>query len=147
MSRSRIAVPLVLCVACGAPAEPPPPPPPPPTYADFAGAWDAVSTLDGVAEPVQSHLASTPAGGGWTMSFEGREAVPMRVSLVGDSLVLISEPYESVLRPKVMVQVRIASVLVAGAITGKLIATYDTPEGQEVVMGTIAATRAGQEQE
>lgn len=146
MSRSRVAVPLVLCVACGAPAdEPPPPPPPPPTYADFAGTWDAVSTLAGVADPVKSRLASTPQGGGWTISFEGREAVPMRVSLVGDSLVLISEPYESVLRPKVMVQIRTASVLAEGAITGKIIATYDTPDGQDVVMGTINATRAGPE--
>lgn len=145
MFRSRVAVPLVLCVACGAPAEPPPPPPPPPTYADFAGEWDAVSTMAGVADPVRSRLASTPAGGGWTITFEGRPPVPMRVSMAGDSLVLISEPYESVLRPKVTVQLRTAGVLVDGSIAGKIIATYDTPDGQEVLMGTISATRAGPE--
>lgn len=101
--------------------------------------------MAGVADPVHSRLASTPAGGGWTITFEGRPPVPMRVSMAGDSLVLISEPYESVLRPKVTVQLRAAGVLVDGSIAGKIIATYDTPDGQEVLMGTISATRAGPE--
>jgi len=132
--------------ACGEPAEPPPPPPPPPpTYADFAGTWDAVTTLDGTPTPVPSRLASTPQGGGWTMTLEGRDPVPMRVSLVGDSLVLISDPYESILREKEEVQVRTAAVLSAGGMEGKLIATYNSPAGQQVVMGTIRATRAAPE--
>jgi hypothetical protein len=114
--------------ACGEPAEPPPPPP-----------------LDGTPTPVPSRLASTPQGGGWTMTLEGRDPVPMRVSLVGDSLVLISDPYESILREKEEVQVRTAAVLSAGGMEGKLIATYNSPAGQQVVMGTIRATRAAPE--
>lgn len=133
---------LLPLVACAKPEEPPPPPPPPPTYADFAGTWDAVSTLDGVADPVPSRLASTPQGGGWTMTLEGRDPVPMRVSLAGDSLVLISEPYQSVLRDKVQVQVRTAAVLTDSGMQGKLIATYNSADGQDVVMGTIRAARA-----
>jgi hypothetical protein len=134
---------LLPLAACSKPAEPPPPPPPPPpTYADFAGTWDALSTLEGTPDPVPSRLASTPQGGGWTMTLEGRDPVPMRVSLAGDSLVLISDPYESILRDNVQVQVRTASVLTAGGMEGKLIATYDSPDGQQVVMGTIRATRA-----
>lgn len=133
---------LLPLAACGKPAEPPPPPPPPPTYADFAGTWDAVTTLDGTPDPVTSRLASTPQGGGWTMTFDAREPVPMRVSMVGDSLILISEPYESVVRAKVQVQVRTAAVLVEGGMAGKVIATYNSPDGQEVVMGTIRGSRA-----
>ena len=132
---------LLPLAACGKPAEPPPPPPPP-TYADFAGSWDAVTTLDGAPDPVASRLASTPQGGGWTMTLEGREPVPMRVSMAGDSLVLISEPYESVVRTKLQVQVRTAAVLVEGGMQGKVIATYNSPDGQEVVMGTIRGSRA-----
>jgi hypothetical protein len=79
------------------------------------------------------------------MTLDGRDPVPMRVSLVGDSLVLISEPYESILRENVQVQVRTAAVLTDGGLDGKLIATYNSPDGQQVVMGTIRATRAAPE--
>jgi len=133
---------LLPLAGCTKPAEPPPPPPPPPTYADFAGSWDAVTTLDGIPDPVMSRLASTAQGGGWTITFEGREPVPMRVSMAGDSLVLISEPYPSVLRDKVQVQVRTAAVLTEDGMAGKVIATYNSADGQEVVMGTIRGTRA-----
>lgn len=133
---------LLPLAGCAKPAEPPPPPPPPPTYADFAGSWDAVTTLDGTPDPVSSRLASTPQGGGWTMTFDGREPVPMRVSMSGDSLILISEPYPSVLRDKVQVQVRTAAVLTDDGMAGKVIATYNSPDGQEVVMGTIRGARA-----
>ena len=140
--RQMIGLLLLPLAACGETAEPPPPPPPPPTYADFAGSWDAMTTLDGTPDPVPSRLASTPQGGGWTMTLEGREPVPMRVSMIGDSLVLISDPYESILRDNVQVQVRTAAVLTDDGMGGKLIATYNSPDGQEVVMGTIRATRA-----
>lgn len=133
---------LLPLAACGEAPEPPPPPPPPPTYADFAGAWDGLSTMTGTPDPVPARFASTPQGGGWTMTFEGRDPVAMRVSLAGDSLILVSEPYASVLRDNVQVQVRVAAVLQDGALAGKVIATYDTPDGQEVVMGTLQATRA-----
>ncbi len=136
---------LLPLAACGKPAEPPPPPPPPPTYVDFAGTWEAMTNLEGTPDPVPSRLASTPQGGGWTITLADRDPVPMRVSMIGDSLVLISEPYKSILRPNVQVQLRTAAVLLDGGLEGKLIATYDSPDGQEVVRGTIRATRAAPE--
>jgi len=134
----------VLALACGtkAPDAPPEPPPPPaPTYADFGGTWDAVNTLEGTADPVVSRLSSTAAGGGWTMKLERRDPVPMRASLSGDSLVLLSEPYSSVLRQNVVVQLRAAAVLKDGMMEGRLVATYSAPSGQELVTGTLHATR------
>ncbi|HRP08684.1 MAG TPA: hypothetical protein PLL69_09360 [Gemmatimonadales bacterium] len=127
--------------SCGSEEPPPAPPPPPPTYADFAGDWAVVSTLEGVADPVSSQLQNRPDGGGWMMSLEGRDSIPMRASMSGDSLVLLSEPYRSVLRREVTVQVRTASVLADGGIAGRLIATYDYPDSQQVVAGTIRGQR------
>lgn len=135
---------LVLVLACGTktPEAPPaPPPPPPPTFADFAGTWDAVNTLQGTADPVLSRITSTPAGGGWAMKLESRDLVPMRASIIGDSLILLSEPYQSVLRKNVVVQVRTAAVLKDGVMEGHLVATYNAPGGQELVTGTLRATR------
>jgi hypothetical protein len=60
----------------------------------------------------------------------------------GDSLVLLSEPYQSILRRNVTVQVRTAVVLVDGSLMGKLIATYNYPDSQQVVAGTLSGTRA-----
>lgn len=137
---------LVLVLACAKEAPPPPPPPPPPTYADFAGTWEGAATMTGTEAPVPLRLTSTPEGGGWRMLLQGRDSIPMQVSLLGDSLVLLSEPYKSVLRDNVTVQVRTSAVLVdGGAIDGKVIATYETPDGQEVVLGTLRATRAAPE--
>lgn len=135
---------LVLVLACGTktPEPPPaPPPPPPPTFTDFAGSWDAVNTLEGTVDPVLSRINSTPAGGGWTMTLESREPVSMQASIRGDSLILLSEPYSSVLRKNVVVQVRTAAVLKDGVMEGRLVATYNAPGGQELVTGTLRATR------
>ena len=135
-----------LLVAC-APAEEvpeavePPPAPAGPTLADFAGTWQNSATLEGQTDPVISTTSGTAAGTDWTMTFEGRPAVTVIPSIVGDSLVIVSSEYESVLRPGVMVSVRTASVMQNGALVGNLVATYRTAEGEQVVMGTMTGTR------
>ncbi|HYW31742.1 MAG TPA: hypothetical protein VE869_09565 [Gemmatimonas sp.] len=112
-----------------------------PTVADFAGTWQVMSTLEGVAQPVPSTMTGSADGATWTISLEGRPNVPMQASMSGDSLVTQTAEYESVLRKGVMVTVRTASVMNNGAMTGKMIATYKTPTGTEVVNGTITGTR------
>ncbi len=135
----------VLLAACAPAEEPaveaPPPPPPSPTLADFAGTWQNSATLTGVADPVASTMSGTAAGTDWTMTLEGRPAIPMTVSVVGDSLIAVSAEYESILRPGVMVTTRTAAVLRDGMMTGNLTATYRTAAGEEVVTGTITGTR------
>jgi hypothetical protein len=101
-----------------------------------------VNTLEGVTDPVPSDMTSRPDGGGWMLSLADRDSIPMRGSMSGDSLVLLSEPYQSILRRNVTVQVRTAVVLVDGSLMGKLIATYNYPDSQQVVAGTLSGTRA-----
>lgn len=131
---------LALFAACAPKEEAPPPPPAGPTLADFAGTWQVASVLEGTPDTVKSTMTGT-ADGSWTMSLEGRPNVPLTVSVVGDSLIGQSAEYESVLRAGVMVTVRTASVMSGGMLAGNLKATYKTPTGEQVVNGTMSASR------
>lgn len=135
-----------LLIACAPAEEAPevveaPPAPAGPTLADFAGTWQNSAMLEGQTAPVISTTSGTAAGTDWTMTFEGRPPVTLQPSVVGDSLILVSAEYESVLRPGVMVTTRTAAVLQNGALAGNLTATYRTPQGEQVVRGTINGTR------
>jgi hypothetical protein len=139
ISAAALAVLLTGCAEEAPP--PPPPPPPPPAFADFAGDWQTTSTLVGVDDPVTSGVGSNDAGTAWVMRLEGREPVNLAPALHGDSLILTSDKYASILRDNVMVQLRLAMVRTDEGIAGKLVAVYDTPDGQEVVTGTTSGVR------
>lgn len=111
------------------------------SVADFAGTWENTTRLEGVDEPVQSTMTGSASGDDWTMSLEGRDNIPLEVSIVGDSLIGQSAEYESILRPGVMVNVRTASVLHGDMLMGNMVATYRTPEGEQRVAGTIEGRR------
>lgn len=143
---------LILLAACGTPDDEQPAADPraeataEPTatstsIADFAGTWENTTRLEGVDEPVQSTLTGSASGDDWTMSLEGRDNIPVDVSIVGDSLIGQSAEYESILRPGVMVTVRTASVLHGGMLMGNMVATYRTPQGEERVPGTVEGRR------
>lgn len=110
---------------------------------DFAGTWRTTSVIEGTPDPVPSTLQGSADGTEWTMMLEGRDPIALTASMSGDSLVLVSEPYESVLRDGVTVTVRTAGVLEDGRMVGTMTATYRTADGEEVVNGTIEGTRAG----
>ena len=112
------------------------------SIADFAGSWESTARLEGVNEPVPSTMTGSASGDDWTMSLEGRDNIPLEVSMVGDSLIAQSAEYESVLRPGVMVTVRTASVLHGDMLMGNIVATYRTPQGEERVLGTMESRRA-----
>jgi len=130
--------------ACAAKEEEAPAPAPPaaPTVADFAGTWNVKSVLEGTPDTVPSTITGTADAASWTMSLEGRPNIPVTVSMSGDSLVIQTAEYESVLRKGVMVTVRTANVLSNGTLMGNLVATYKTPEGEQVVRGTTTGTKA-----
>jgi hypothetical protein len=137
---------VALLGACAPAEEAPPameeaPETPALTLADFAGTWQNMATLEGVADPIPSTLHGSADASGWSMDLEGRDGIPMTVSIMGDSLVAETVEYESILRAGVMVSVRTASVLQDGVLVGSLVATYQTPDGVETVAGTMRATR------
>ena len=110
------------------------------SIADFAGSWQLTSNVQGAAKPVSSVLASD-ASNSWTLSLEGRPAMPVQVSMSGDSLIAQTAEYESVLRKGVMVTTRTAAVMNGETMAGNMEATYKTSKGEEKVPGTIAGTR------
>lgn len=112
-----------------------------PTLASFAGTWSGSATVEGATDPVPVQISGTEDPSTWKMMLQNRPDIPLTVSIQGDSLITLSSRYESVLRKGVMVMVRTANVLRDGAMMGQLIATYDTPAGQELVMGTMTATK------
>lgn len=114
-----------------------------PTLADFAGTWQNSAVLVGTPDPVASTMTGT-ADGVWTMSLEGRDAIPMTATVVGDSLISETAEYESILRPGVMVTVRTAAVLHDGMMMGNMVATYKMDGVTETVLGTITGTRVQQ---
>lgn len=112
-----------------------------PTLMDFAGTWNNKVVLEGTPDTVPS-TTTFDASGTATMSLEGRPNIPLTVSMSGDSLIAVSGEYESILRKGVMVTVRTASVLHNGMQMGNVEATYKTPEGTQVVKGTMTSTKA-----
>lgn len=138
----RLLPAALLFAACEAKKPPPPPPPPPPaTIADFAGDWTGTNQFKGVADTIYSAIHGSASGLDWYMSLAGRDSIPLQVSTRGDSLILLSRKYKSILRKQTVVQVRSAVVLTDSGIVGKLIATYDSPSGQELLTGVVHAVR------
>jgi len=100
-----------------------------PTVADFVGTWNTTVVLEGTADPVPAVLNSSPDGSAWTLNLQGRDPIAATASMSGDSLVTNSEPYPSILRDGVTVTVRTAGVIRDGDMVGKVVATYQTADG------------------
>jgi hypothetical protein len=114
-----------------------------PTVADFAGTWQLSAVVEGTPDPVPVTLEGSADGSDWTMVLEGRDPISVEVSINGDSLIVQSAEYESVLRAGVMVTVRTAGVMEDGGMVGTMLATYRTEAGEEQVPGTLEGMRGG----
>lgn len=113
-----------------------------PSMADFTGTWTLTANLEGTPDPVPVTIEGT-ADGTFIMTLPDRDPMTAQVSMSGDSLVMILPPYESVIRDGVMVSTRSAVVVDGDQMMGTLVATYQGPEGEETVPGTIAGSRGG----
>jgi hypothetical protein len=142
--RTASALLLLTALAACTAAKQEPAPPAGPTLADFAGTWQTRSVLEGVADTVPGTLNATGDATGWTMSLTGRPNLPLQVSMAGDSAIIQTGEYESVLRAGVMVTVRMAGVMHDGMLMGNMVATYKTGDSTQTVPGTFQATRSGQ---
>ena len=133
----------VLLVACGGTEETPvdtaaPAPAPAPaatvSLADLAGKWTQVvrpETGDSVL--VTMELNATADTSGWTVTFPGREPLPARVRVDGDSIMTSIGPYESVLRKGVQVTTETVARLQDGKMVGTAVARYQGAGADSVV--------------
>jgi hypothetical protein len=144
--RSAVLAASLLFLAC-APKEKapepaaPPPPPPAPTVADYAGTWNATTSMTGTEKPVEAQLVINADGTG-NLIATGRDPVPVTLSVAGDSLIAVSAEYESLIRKGVKVVARFAIHRGGDELHGNVVATYKTSKGDEVVNGTLTAKKA-----
>lgn len=113
------------------------------SLADFAGRW-TVSTMPDTADSVliTYELNATATPDGWTSTLPGRDPTPVRVVLVdGDSVVAEAGPFESALRPGVMVTTRTVARLQGDMLSGTIVARYEGAGADSVLNGRIHGMR------
>lgn len=112
--------------------------------ADVAGTWTMhAMNAAGDTTLVTAQMLATDQMEGWTFTFEGRDAIPMRVlSVDGDSIVTEMGPYPSALRESVMVTTRSVVRLQNGELEGSFDAHYETTSADSVLMGRMHGVRA-----
>ena len=120
-----------------------PPPPAPINLADVAGTWDVKGmNMAGDSTLVTYELKATADTTGWTITFPGRPAVPVRVTGVqGDSVMIEAGPYRSALRRNTNVTTKGAFRLQDGKMVGHTVARYDTKTADSVLMVRSEGTR------
>jgi hypothetical protein len=116
------------------------------SLADLAGTWTVTSMAESSDSVLVTYeLNATATTDGWTSTLPGREPMPVRVVLVdGDSVVAEAGPFESVLRPGVMVTTRTVARLQGDMLTGTLVAHYVTEGADSVLVGRLHGTRKAQ---
>ena len=92
--------------------------------ADLTGKWTQSTTPEGSDTVVTTELNFTGDPSGWTITVMGRPAMPTHVTVDGDSVMMTSAPFESVLRKGVQVTTNNVSRLVEGKLVGLTVAHY-----------------------
>lgn len=105
------------------------------SLADLGGKWTQqvrAETNDSVL--VTAEVVATPDASGWTITLPGRPAMPVRVSVDGDSLMTAAGPYESVLRKGVQVSTSSVLRMQNGKLVGTTVARYQGATGADSVV-------------
>ena len=120
------------------------PTPAPVNLADVAGKWNmrAVPTSGTDTTPTNSVITATATTSGWTITFPGRQPVPMRVTVDGDSIMTEAGPYPSARRRGVQVTTNGVMRLEGGTLVGRTTAHYKVSTPDSVLVLTTTATRA-----
>ena len=148
MRRLVLALSAAVLAGCSRPEAPPaepPAPPPAPTLnlADLAGTWNMKTMAEGSDSALVTYsIAATGTPDGWTINFQGRDPLPMTVTVSGDSLMTAVAPYQSMLRKGVQVSTTSVIRLVDGRLVGTTIARYATTAADSVVRLRMEGTRA-----
>ena len=120
------------------------PTPTPVNLADVAGKWNmrAVPTTGTDTTPTNSVITATATTSGWTITFPGRQPIPMRVTVDGDSIMTQAGPYPSARRRGVQVTTDGVMRLEGGSLVGRTTAHYKVSTADSVLVLTNTATRA-----
>ena len=110
------------------------------TLASMAGTWHMRTMPEQGDRVLLTYTVSaTNDTTGWTVTFPGREPLPMRVLAVdADSVVLEVGPYASVLRPNVQVITQSVSRLQGDRLVGTAVARY---QGEGVGADSVVRLR------
>ncbi|HEY6089000.1 MAG TPA: hypothetical protein VD771_04340 [Gemmatimonadaceae bacterium] len=111
--------------------------------ADVAGKWNmrAVPTT-GDTSATTYVLTATSNESGWTITFPGRAAMPVKVVAAGDSIIVDAGPYPSVRRKGVQVTTHSVERLQGGSMVGTTTAHYNVKTADSVLTLTTSGTRA-----
>ncbi len=122
----------------------PAPAPAPVNLADVAGKWNmrSVPTTGADTSATTYVLTATSNTSGWTITFPGRKAIPMKVTVDGDSITLDAGPYASVRRKGVQVTTHTVSRVQGGSFVGSTTAHYKVKTADSVLTLTNTGTRA-----
>ena len=137
MRRSLLVV-FAAVVAC----EKKPPPPPAFSLADVAGTWNVRAMRDtGDAVLAEYQMSGTTDPASWTMTFPNRRPMRVKVTIDGDSLMVETPPYPSLLHEGVAVVSKGVSRLRDGKLVGTFVAKYATRTIDSVLTGRTEGTK------
>jgi hypothetical protein len=112
------------------------------TFADFAGRW-SVQLLSDMSDSVLAtyEMNATADGSSWTLTPAGREPIPVRAAVAGDSLELDAGPYKTTTPANIDVTTHAVSRLEGGMLVGTFVSQYAMAGGDSVVRGRLRGTR------
>jgi len=112
--------------------------------ADVAGKWNmrAVPTSGTDTSATTYVLTATSNTSGWTITFPGRKAMPVKVAAEGDSITIAASNYPSARRKGVTVSTNGVVRLQNGSLTGTTTAHYKVKTADSVLTLTVTGTRA-----
>ncbi len=110
--------------------------------ADLVGTWNMSAYPEGSDSAVTYTMVATEDPSTWTVQFEGLDPMTAMVTFEGNEVTTVVGPYESRLRPGVMVTTTGVSHLEGDMLMGTFVARYETTEPDSVISGTSHGTRA-----
>jgi hypothetical protein len=112
--------------------------------ADVAGKWNvrAVPATGTDTTPTNSVITATATTSGWTITFPGRKAIPMKVTVDADSIMTEAGPYPSVRRKGTQVTTNSVMRLQSGNLVGNTTAHFKVKTPDSVMVLNTTGTRA-----
>lgn len=116
--------------------------PAPLSFTDFAGRWSVQLTGEMSDSVLATYeLNATADGSSWTLTPTGREPIPVRAAVEGDSLMLDAGPYKSTTPTPVDVTTNGVGRLEGGMLVGTFVSQYAMAAGDSVVRGRLRGVR------